>query len=147
MTSRKILAVGLGVVMVAALGFAAVSIFSGIVAFSDVVPATGQNEATHSVPANEWITINAQVVTHTDNSLTITTDDGQEMEMGLGPVGYWYAHGIDLNPGDSVSIKGFYTDEFEPAQVLNKTTGNFVILRLEDGSPAWAGNEHGGGES
>jgi len=91
----------------------------------------------------EWQIIRGTVVNQEENELSIRTDDGTEMEMGLGPWGYWLAHGITLSPGDEVEIKGFESNgEFEPAEVRNLTSGEHIVLRNEDGSPVWRGSEH-----
>lgn len=97
----------------------------------------GVNGESHSVPASEWITVSGQVVGLSDNTLTIQTDDG-EMEISLGPVWYWDGHGISLSAGDDVTVQGFYTDEFEPGQIVDNTTGASVTLRADDGTPLWA---------
>ncbi len=96
-----------------------------------------------AVPQEEWQTLRGTVVSQEDNRLTIRTTAGAEMEMGLGPWGYWLAHGITLSPGDEVEIRGFVSNgEFEPAEIRNLTTGEQIVLRDEEGSPVWRGSEH-----
>ncbi len=97
-------------------------------------------EADDAVPAEEWVEIHGTVVAYEDNTLTIQTDTGETLEMGLGPLGYWLANGISFSPNDEVRVRGFYTDEFEPAEIENLTTGESVILRDADGSPLWRGS-------
>ncbi len=140
MGSRKIAAMIFGIILIVALGGSVVMVIHG-----GMTQTGAAVKEEHSEPASNWVSINATVVKLEGNRLTVGTEDGKEMEIGLGPTGYWYANGIELAPGDSLAIKGFYSgDEFEPGQILNKNTGDFVILRLEDGSPAWAGEGHGG---
>ncbi len=95
------------------------------------------------VPQEEWIEVTGEVVSSEDNTLVIRTAEGAEMEIGLGPLGYWLGHGIPFSPGDQVRILGFYgtDDEFEPAQIFNLTTDQSVTLRDADGSPLWRGSE------
>ena len=97
----------------------------------------GVNGVFHSVPASEWTTVNGQIVGLSDNKLTIQTDTGK-MVIGLRPVWYWDGHGISLSAGDDVTVQGFYTDEFEPGQIVDNTTGASVTLRADDGTPLWA---------
>ncbi len=102
------------------------------------------NPATEeAVPQEEWQTLRGTVVSQEDNHLIIHTNSDEEMEIGLGPKGYWLAHGIALSPGDKVEIRGFVSDdEFEPAEIHNLTTGEHIVLRDEEGSPVWRGSEH-----
>ncbi len=93
-------------------------------------------------PADEWTEIEGTVAHYEDNTLIINTNDGTSLEIGLGPLGYWLAHGITFHAGDAVRIKGFYTDGFEPAEIVNLTTGESITLRNADGSPVWRGSEH-----
>ncbi len=199
--SRKILAVGLGVVLVGALGLAVVNASSGTSARNGERTAVGtefhggghgqgsaqsptdhqgysrgQDNAqehvtaggpgnsqgrrtgsgrsngqsgqgqgrssssgkSHSLPAREWTTVSGQVLSLADNKLTVQTVTGK-IEIGLGPIWYWDANRINLNPGDEVTVKGFHTDEFEPGRVTNESTGDSVTLRSDDGTPLWAG--------
>ncbi len=93
----------------------------------------------HSVPADQWVTVSGKVVDLSDNELTLQTDKGQ-IEIGLGPVWYWDEHGIEMKPGDEVSVSGFYSDdEFEPGKIVDSTTGASVVLRTDAGTPLWAG--------
>ena len=96
---------------------------------------------THAVPSDQWATISGKVVEASDNDLTLQTTSGT-VEIGLGPIWYWEAHGITLNKGDSVIVKGFQADEFEPGQVIDETTGESVTLRNNEGMPLWAGGRH-----
>jgi hypothetical protein len=93
-------------------------------------------------PSNEWIEIEGTVAHYEDNTLIVNTTKGNALEIGLGPLGYWLAHGIAFHPGDAVRVKGFYTDAFEPAEIFNLTTGESITLRNDDGSPVWRGDEH-----
>lgn len=95
-----------------------------------------------AVPEDQWVTIKGIVVSYEENDLVIRTDDGEEIAMGLGPLGYWLGHGIALHPGDALLVRGFYTDAFEPAEIENMTTGESVTLRDAEGSPLWRGAEH-----
>ena len=103
----------------------------------------GGLSAEEAVPQEAWQTIRGTVVSQEDNRLTIRTTAGAVMEMGLGPWGYWLAHGITLSPDDEVEIRGFVSNgEFEPAEIRNLTTGEHIVLRDEEGSPVWRGSEH-----
>ncbi len=97
---------------------------------------------TGAVPADQWVVVKGTVVSHEENELVIRTDSGEEIAMGLGPLGYWLGHGIALHPGDALLVRGFYTDAFEPAEIENMTTGESVTLRDAEGSPLWRGAEH-----
>jgi hypothetical protein len=100
-----------------------------------------QSSESHAVPADQWIAVTGKVGKLSDNELTLETDDGT-MEIGLGPIWYWDAHGISLNEGDNLTIKGFQADEFEPGQVIDNSTGESVTLRTDQGAPLWAGGGH-----
>ena len=97
-------------------------------------------EEADTVPQDEWITLHGYVVAYADNTLTIRTDAGETLEMGLGPLGYWLAHSIAFSPDDEVRVRGFYNEEFEPAEIINLTTGESVTLRDADGAPLWRGD-------
>jgi len=102
---------------------------------------TTEAEEADTVPQDEWLTIHGYVVDYTDNTLTIRTEDGETLEVGLGPLGYWLAHSIAFSPEDEVRMRGFYNnEEFEPAEIVNLTTGESVILRDADGAPLWRGD-------
>ena len=103
---------------------------------------------TAATPQEEWLEVTGEVVSLEDNTLVIRTAEGTEMELGLGPLGYWLGHGIPFTPGDEVRVLGFYgaEGEFEPAQIFNLTTGQSVTLRDADGSPLWRGSGRGSGE-
>jgi uncharacterized protein YdeI (BOF family) len=141
-TTRTIGMLILIAIMGASLWFAAANAhLSGKSQAAGAVPQTKGDSA--APEAETWNTLHGVVVGQTGNRLTIRTDDGEEMEMGLGPWGYWLGHGIALSPNDKVEIRGFVSNgEFEPAEIHNLTTGESITLRDADGAPLWRGAEH-----
>lgn len=69
----------------------------------------------------------------------------------LGPPRYWADNGIDLKIGDSVSVRGSKAQGKDGvvyllAQKISAAARNSeVVLRNEDGRPAWAGSGMGRG--
>ena len=105
-------------------------------------------DSTDAVPQEEWLEVTGEVVSLEENTLILRTTDGGELELGLGPLGYWLGHGIPFAPNDEVRVLGFYgaEGEFEPAQIFNLTISQSVTLRDAKGSPLWRGSGRGGGE-
>jgi len=110
---------------------------------ADPAEASNAENVDDAVSEDTWVVLHGIVVAYTEdgeNALTIQTDAGETLEMGLGPSGYWLAHGIAFSPGDEVNVRGFYNEEFELASIENLTTGESVTLRDDDGIPLWRGS-------
>ena len=71
------------------------------------------------------------------NSLTLTLDDGRQVDAMLGPPWFWSESGILLEMGDRVELEGFFSsDHLEVNWINNLTRGTSKVLRV-DGQPAW----------
>ena len=91
------------------------------------------------------IFFSGRVTTVEGNALTLQQEDGEELDLMLGPPWFWSESGIPLAPGDQVSGEGFESpDHMEANWLTNHTTGETIHLRTEEGMPVWnAGTESG----
>jgi hypothetical protein len=72
--------------------------------------------------------------------LVITTDEGQEIQVGTGP-GYMEQQGFVLQAGERVQVQGYWEDgELKAAQLTRLRDGETITLRDQLGHPAWAGS-------
>ena len=72
--------------------------------------------------------------------LVITTDEGQEIQVGTGP-GYMEEQGFVLQAGELVQVLGYWEDgELKAAQLTRLRDGETITLRDQLGHPAWAGS-------
>lgn len=88
------------------------------------------------------------VVQSIDGSLLVLeAGDGELVEVSLGRSDYWEAQGVQLAPGQTVVVEGFYEDSdlFTASSVTLVSSGQTVVLRDQSGRPMWAGGRRGAG--
>jgi hypothetical protein len=101
-----------------------------------------------SVPET-WETVEGAVVQvpETGAELIIETAQGEELEIGMGPMDL-AAEGFVLEVGEIVRVHGYWeSNEFKAAQLTRLADGQTIALRDESGRPAWAGNGRNAQES
>jgi hypothetical protein len=76
----------------------------------------------------------------------ITTADGTELYVELGPSFYWQAQDVTLNVGDVVSIDGFFNGENIHAATVTTSDGGVLTVRTDEGEPLWSGGQQGGNQ-
>lgn len=85
---------------------------------------------------------------HPQARLEMATEDG-DIVVVLGPRSYWAEHGIALESGDRVTVRGSKAQGqdgvvYIMAQWLREESGGLeVALRNESGQPAWGGKGTG----
>jgi hypothetical protein len=90
----------------------------------------------------EWVTVEGTVLQTLE--LVVETEDGETVQVGLGPSHYRDAQGFVLGVGDQVRISGYWEDgEFKAGQVENLTNGDTITLRDAYGRPMWSGQGRG----
>lgn len=98
-----------------------------------------QASAEHQMQAGDGVEYEGTLV-ETGQHLVLETEDGQMIEMGIGPSTYFETLDFALSVGDQISATGFHEDgEFKVQNLTNQTTGQSVALRDSTGRPAWAG--------
>lgn len=95
---------------------------------------TGEPQA----EVEEWITIEGTVLETAE--LVVETEEGEVVQVGLGPSHYREAQGFALSEGDQVRVSGYWEDgEFKAGEVENLSTGETITLRDAYGRPMWSG--------
>lgn len=112
-------------------------------------PEGALRDGTHAgiadVGEDEWVTMGGVVESVTDTLWVITLEDGTTLEVYGRPLSYLVAQGMSVNPGDSVSITGFYNNDiFAIGEVNDLTSGESTVVRELDGQPLWSGGRRGG---
>jgi hypothetical protein len=75
-----------------------------------------------------------------DFGFDLTTENGETFYIELGPPEYWQAQGVELTPGQTVTVNG--TDNegmIHAASVQVAETGAVLQVRTEAGQPLWSG--------
>lgn len=90
---------------------------------------------------DEWITVSGVVDTASSYAVVVTLSDGTVLSIDGRELYSLTDLGFVANPGDSLTIVGFYEDGiFEVGTVENTTTGQTTVIREDDGTPLWAGS-------
>lgn len=107
-----------------------------------------QQEQSQSVnQVGEPWSVTATIVELGEVGMTVTTANGDQIYVELGPSFYWQAQGA-LAAGDEIMIDGFYNGEQYHAGSVTKADGAVLALRSATGQPLWSGGaENGGGAS
>ncbi len=79
-----------------------------------------------------------------DVGMTATLEDGTPLYIELGPSFFWQEQGT-LEPGDVVTVDGFYNGDQYHAASITKADGTLLALRSETGQPLWSGGASGAG--
>lgn len=102
--------------------------------------AAGETGGLGESTAGNWITRQGAVETCDESMLMIAAADGEAWEIGGRAWAYAQEQGFAAQSGDQLVVVGFYEDdEFKPAQVENRTSGQRVTLRDDAGRPMWSG--------
>jgi len=84
------------------------------------------------------ITVESTVVAMGEH-IIIETDDGTELELGIGPGFYREEIGFSTKVGDKLTVTGFHEDgEFKVLSILDESD-TLMLFRDEYGRPGWAG--------
>lgn len=108
--------------------------------------APGDGTATGQAEVDAWLSIEGTVTSVDADALVLATTAGEEIVVENRP--WWFAQdiGFTAQPGDQVSLVGFYeNDAFEAGQIGNLSSGQTVSIREESGRPRWAGGGRRGG--
>jgi hypothetical protein len=101
---------------------------------------SGDGTGTGLAEVDEWLTLEGTVVSVDANALVVQTTAGEEVVVENRPWSYAREQGFAAQPGDQVTLVGFYEDEtLEVGQIADATSGQSIQLRDETGRPMWAG--------
>jgi hypothetical protein len=121
---------------------------------STPVPTVGAAAAAPAVPnqpaqnslgnvGQVW-NANGTVVSLSAVGMTFRLNDGSEVFVELGPQAFWGAQGVVLNPGDLVTVSGFFNGDNYHARLVTNVAGASILLRDESGQPLWSGGNSNG---
>ena len=100
----------------------------------------GDGTGTGQAQVDEWVTLQGTVASADADALQVQTAGGEQVVVENRP--WWFAQeqGFSAQPGDQVTLVGFYEEgDFEAGQITDATNGQSVQLRDETGRPMWAG--------
>lgn len=99
------------------------------------------------IAPEDWVTLDATVLTVNRNGLTIQSADGETLALSFGKASFWQEQAVQFAAGDAVSIQGFWQDgQFQTGQVTKVETGERLLLRDPNGRPLWGGPGRQGGQ-
>ncbi len=99
------------------------------------------------IAPEDWVTLDATVLTVNRNGLTIQSADGETLALSFGKASFWQEQAVQFAAGDAVSIQGFWQDgQFQTGQVTKVETGERILLRDPNGRPLWGGPGRQGGK-
>jgi hypothetical protein len=102
---------------------------------------TGRGQA----QVDGWITVQGTVTSVDGVSLSVLTDDGQEIVIEGRAWRFAQELGFNVQSGKAVTLLGFYEDDrFEVGQLGSGTGSQMLPIRDESGRPMWAGRGPGG---
>lgn len=88
---------------------------------------------------DEWITVSGVVESASAYEVIVTLSDGTVVSLDGRELYFLSELGFAAEPGDSLTIVGFYEDGiFEVGQVT--VDGQTTVIREDDGTPLWAGS-------
>jgi hypothetical protein len=79
-----------------------------------------------------------------DYGLTLTLDNGETVEVELGPPEYWQAQETKLQTGLQATIIGTENEGMYHASQVVLADGQILQLRTEEGQPLWSGGVDNG---
>ena len=89
---------------------------------------------------DEWLTLEGTVVSVDADALVVLTAAGEQVVVENRPWSFALEQGFAAQPGDQVTLVGFYEDEtLEVGQIADASNGQTIQLRDESGRPMWAG--------
>ena len=98
--------------------------------------------------AGEWAEYEGNVISMDSSMILVKTIDGSEIVIEGRALLFMQDSGFVTDIGNTLLITGFYEDdEYKVATIVDKTTGETIVVRDEGGRPGWAGNGWGGSTS
>jgi hypothetical protein len=95
---------------------------------------------TGQAQVDEWLTLKGTVVSVDADALVVQTDSGEQIVVENRPWSFAQEQGFAAQPGDQVTLVGFYEDDtLEVGQIADASNGQSIQLRDETGRPMWAG--------
>jgi hypothetical protein len=92
------------------------------------------------------VTLSGTVTSAADQQqLVVRTADETEISVELGPPWFAARQTVVFNPGDPVTLSGFWGEGgiFQAGEFINDATGQKLLLRDPNGRPLWAGRGQG----
>jgi hypothetical protein len=105
----------------------------------------GQNTSTTGlgqtqVAPEDWITLQATVMSQDVNSLTVQTQAGETLTFQLGQTRFVDGQAVTFAAGDEIQIRGFWQGTtFRPGEIVKLATGERLMLLDPNGRPLWGG--------
>ncbi len=85
-------------------------------------------------------------IAHVDDfGIDLETAEGESVYIELGPPAYWQSQGVELSPGQVVSVSGSINEGMVHAFRVQLENGETLRLRSENGQPLWSGGAQQGG--
>jgi hypothetical protein len=92
-----------------------------------------------------WLTLSGVVQSVDVNAMTLTTADGEKIEIQLGPEPFWSEQGVALEPGAEVTVTAFDEEgSLTAGEIVVTATSEQITLRDADGRPQWSGGPGAG---
>lgn len=93
-----------------------------------------------AAPISSVVTLEGVAGSVDASTLSVTLSDGKAVSIADRGWTYAQSQGFTAQPGDKLTLAGFYDGEtFEAVTITNNTSGQSVTLRDETGRPMWAG--------
>jgi hypothetical protein len=106
----------------------------------------GDGTGTGQAEVDEWVTVQGTVVSVDADALVVQAATGEQVVVENRPWSFVQEQGFAAQPGDQMTLAGFYEDgDLEVGQITDTTNGQTVQLRDTDGRPMWAGRGRNNG--
>jgi hypothetical protein len=100
----------------------------------------GFEGAEEPVAEDEWISLEGVVTAFDGAIVTIETEDGESVDLKLGPPRFLESLDVTFETGDELEVLGFYENElFNAAEITLVESGEQIVLRDAEGYPLWGG--------
>ena len=88
----------------------------------------------------EWLINEGTVISVAPDLWVIELSDGTVLELEGRVLGFLTDQGFSVSESNELTLTGFYhEDSFEIGQIENKSTGETIRIRDQNGRPLWAG--------
>jgi hypothetical protein len=92
------------------------------------------------VAPEDWITLEATVLSVDVNGLTVQTQAGEVLAFQLGQARFVDGQAVTFAAGDEIQIRGFWQGTtFRPGEIIKLSTGERLMLLDPNGRPLWGG--------
>jgi hypothetical protein len=92
------------------------------------------------VALEDWITLDATVVSQVVNGLTVQTQAGEVLTFQLGQARFVDGQAVTFAAGDAIQVRGFWQGAtFRPGEIVKLATGERLMLLDPNGRPLWGG--------